>query len=111
MAGSSNTTRNAWVQLYEARRVPSEQEQRTPGRPPGIVPRRKVGLTLSHGEIAEIDLWQKRFSELLHRSVSAGETVGILTRICSARYNRLGDAKDLRALAQLVEKLVSDEKK
>jgi sigma54-dependent transcription regulator len=111
MATGSNTTRNAWVQLYEARRVPSEQEQRTPGRPPGIVPRRKVGLTLSHGEIAEIETWQKRFSELLHRSVSAGETVGILTRICSARYNRMNDQKEVRALAQLVEKLVSDEKK
>lgn len=111
MATGTNTTRNAWVQLYEARRVPSEQEQRTPGRPPGIVPRRKVGLTLSHGEIAEIETWQKRFSELLHRSVSAGETVGILTRICSARYNRMNDQKEVRALAQLVEKLVSDEKK
>jgi hypothetical protein len=111
MASGSNTTRNAWVQLYEARRVPSEQEQRTPGRPPGIVPRRKVGLTLSHGEISEIETWQKRFSDLLHRSVSAGETVGILTRICSARFNRMGDQKDVKALAQLVERLVSDEKK
>lgn len=111
MASGSNTTRNAWVQLYEARRVPSEQEQRTPGRPPGIVPRRKVGLTLSHGEISEIETWQKRFSDLLHRSVSAGETVGILTRICSARYNRMGDQMNVKALAQLVERLVSDEKK
>jgi hypothetical protein len=111
MASGNSNTRNAWVQLYEARRVPNEQEVRTPGRPPGIVPRRKVGLTLSHGEISEIETWQERFSELLHRSVSAGETVGILTRICSARYNRLGDQKEFRALSQLVEKLVSDEKK
>ncbi len=109
MAAGNSNTRNAWVQLYEARRVPSEQEQRTPGRPPGIVPRRKVGLTLSHGEIAEIDLWQKRFSELLHRSVSAGETVGILTRICSAA-SRLSERKS-SARFTVVEKLVSDDKK
>ena len=111
MASSLNSTRNAWVQLYEARRVPNEKESRTPGRPPGVVPRRKVGLTLSHGEIAEIEVWQKRFSNLLHRSVSAGETVGILTRICSARFARMGDEKDIKALAQLVEALVTDEKK
>ena len=82
------------------------------GAPPGIVPRRKVGLTLSHGEIAEIEVWQKRFSDLLHRSVSAGETVGILTRICSARFNRnIGEGKEFKALVQLVERLVNDEKK
>jgi hypothetical protein len=111
MASGPNSTRNAWVQLYEARRVPNEQESRTPGRPPGIVPRRKVGLTLSHGEIAEIEAWQKRFSDLLKRSVSAGETVGILTRVCTARLNRMGEDKDFKALSQLVERLISDEKK
>ena len=47
MASNPNTNRNAWVQLYEARRIPSEPETRSPGRPPGIVPRRKVGLTLT----------------------------------------------------------------
>ncbi len=111
MASIQNPNRNAWVQLYEARRIPNEQEVRSPGRPPGVVPRRKVGLTLSHGEIAEIEVWQKRFSALLHRSVSAGETVGILTRICSARFARMGEEKDIKALAQLVEALVTDEKK
>jgi hypothetical protein len=112
MATGTGSSKNAWVQLYEARRVPSEQEVRSPGRPPGIVPRTKVGLTLSHGEIAEIEVWQKRFSDLLHRSVSAGETVGILTRIVSARYNRyIGEDKEFKVLAQLVERLVNDEKK
>jgi hypothetical protein len=112
MAAGTGSSKNAWVQLYEARRVPSDQEVRSPGRPMGTVPRRKVGLTLSHGEIAEIDVWQKRFSELLHRSVSAGETVGILTRVCSARFNRyIGEDKEFKALSQLVERLVNDEKK
>ncbi len=106
MASSPNSTRNAWVQLYEARRVPNEKESRTPGRPPGVVPRRKVGLTLSQGETSEIDIWQERFSTLLRRKVSAGETVGILTRMASARFTRLGlDIEDI-TLGQLVEKLV-----
>lgn len=106
MAFSPQSNRNAWVQLYEARRVTAEPETRPAGRPPGVVPRRKVGLTLSQGENSEIDIWQERFSTLLRRKVSAGETVGILTRMASARFTRLGlDIEDI-TLGQLVEKLV-----
>jgi len=61
MASTQNPIRNAWVQLYEARRVPNEQEIRSPGRPPSVVPRRKVGLTLSQGEITELENWRARF--------------------------------------------------
>lgn len=109
MASNPNPTRSAWVQLYEARRVSNEPEVRSPGRPPGIVPRKKVGLTLSHGEITEIERWQERFSTLLHRKVSAGETVGILTRICTTRFSRLGESTETDALTQLVEKLIGEE--
>ncbi len=109
MAAIQNPNRNAWVQLYEARRVPSEPEGRSPGRPPGIVPRRKVGMTLSQGEITELENWRERFSGLLQRSVSAGETLGILTRICTNRYTRLQDPEDIETLGQLVEKLIGEE--
>lgn len=109
MSSAQNSSRNAWVQLYEARRVSSEPMTRTPGRPPGIVPRHKVGLTLSTGEVTEIENWQEKFSVLLNRKVSAGETVGILTRICTARYSRLGlELEDLE-LSDLVEKLIGVE--
>ncbi|MBP9041723.1 MAG: hypothetical protein KBF64_08125 [Anaerolineaceae bacterium] len=109
MASLQNPNRNAWVQLYEARRVPNEPEVRSPGRPPGIVPRRKVGLTLSQGEITELENWRERFSRMLHRSVSTGETVGILTRICTARFARMKDDEGMEALAALVERLVGEE--
>jgi len=109
MASIQNPNRNAWVQLYEARRIPNEQEVRSPGRPPGVVPRRKVGLTLSQGEITELETWRERFSSLLHRSVSAGETLGILSRICTNRYNRLPDAEEIDTLVELVEKLIGEE--
>ncbi|KAF0107693.1 MAG: hypothetical protein FD147_2401 [Chloroflexi bacterium] len=113
MAANTNPNRSAWVQLYEARSVPSEPELRSPGRPPGIVPRRKVGLTLSQGEVTEIDRWQERFSDLMGRKVSAGETVGILTRICSARLThlreRLGDDLGAGVLSAFVDKLVGEE--
>lgn len=109
MASILNPNRNAWVQLYEARRIPNEQEGRSPGRPPGIVPRRKVGLTLSQGEITELENWRERLSGLLNRSVSAGETLGILTRICTTRYNHLKNPEDIETLVELVEKLIGEE--
>ena len=81
--------KSAWVQLYEARRPSTNVATRSPGRPPAPIPRRKVGFTLSQGEIHELEKWQDRFSELLDRKVSTGETIGILTRICSARFSLL----------------------
>jgi len=101
--------RTAWVQLYEARRISAEPESRSPGRPPAPIPRHKVGLTLSQGETYELQLWQTRLSTLLGRKISAGETVGILTRICSARFSRLPDSDKLSSLPQLVEEMVGTE--
>jgi len=109
MSSSSNTNRSAWVQLYEARRMSSEPETRSVGRPPGIVPRRKVGMTLSQGEISEIEHWQERFSRLLNRKVSAGETVGILTRICTSRFTRLELEITGTELSGVVDKLIGIE--
>lgn len=98
----SPSNKPAWVQLYEARRAVGNIHTRSPGRPPAPVPRRKVGLTLSQGEITELDVWQERFSKLLGRKVSMGETVGILTRICSARLNALQADLDLSSLDEMV---------
>lgn len=108
MTSSSFSNKPAWVQLYEARNIPFVPDVRPPGRPPAPIPRRKVGFTLSQGEIIELEAWQERFSRLLRRKVSTGETVGILARICSARLNRLGEAKNEENLAQLVERMVGD---
>ncbi|HHY89438.1 MAG TPA: hypothetical protein GYA06_11015 [Chloroflexi bacterium] len=101
-----SSSQNPWVQLYEARRVYNEPESRPPGRPPALIPRRKVGLTLSQGEISELSQWQQRFSTLLNRKVSTGETVGILTRICSARLANLETRPDFVSLHDLVEQMI-----
>ena len=103
------SSRTAWAQLYEARRLPQEPESRSPGRPPAPIPRHKVGLTLSQAEIFEIEAWQNRLSEMLGRKVSSGETVGILTRICSARISRIANQAPFKTLTFLVEKMVEEE--
>ena len=106
MSTPTTPPRSAWVQLYEARRVRAVPETRTPGRPPAPIPRKKVGLTLSQGEISELEEWHLRFAGLLKRKVSDGETVGILVRICTARYNRILEDTEPEDLAALVEKMI-----
>jgi len=103
------STKSAWIQLYEARRVTAEAPARTPGRPPAPIPRRKVGLTLSQGEIHELEVWQDRFSKLLGRKASIGETAGILTRVCTARFDSIAIDQIPPSLAELVEKMIGRE--
>jgi hypothetical protein len=101
--------KSAWVQLYQARQIKADvTESRSPGRPPSPIPRRKVGLTLSQGEITELDHWQERLSELLGRKISTGEVVGILTRIATARLGRINNLESIDSLVDLVEKMVGE---
>jgi hypothetical protein len=67
-----------------------------------------VGVTLSQAEIFEIESWQNRLSELLGRKVSIGETIGILTRIASARVSRISGEAPFKSLTQLVELMVEE---
>ncbi len=103
--GSSN---NAWVQLYQARRITNNPQTRPAGRPPSLVPRHKVGMTLSKGEMGELEKWQQRLSKLLNRKISIGETVGILSRVCSARL-ALVPGEKARNLDELVAMLIEGE--
>ncbi len=103
-----STPKSAWVQLYQARQIKAESESRPPGRPPSPVPRRKVGLTLSQGEITELEVWQERLSGLLGRKISTGETVGIITRIASARLARVPHSDSVEDLVELVEKMIGE---
>ncbi len=108
MKSGTSPTSNAWVQLYEARRMINEPQARPPGRPPSIVPRTKVGLTLTKGEVSELEEWQERFSGLLSRKVSIGETVGILSRICTARLEQIEGKAQPTDLNELVERMVRE---
>lgn len=104
-----STPKTAWVQLYQARQLLAETaESRQPGRPPSPIPRHKVGMTLSQGEITELGVWQERLSSLLGRKLSTGETVGILVRVSSARLVRIGDDARFDTLVDLVEKMIGE---
>lgn len=104
-----SSPKSAWVQLYQARQIKADMvESRSPGRPPSPIPRRKVGMTLSQGEISELETWQNRFSELMGRKISTGETVGILARICTGRFTRLDDAETFDSMVDLVEKMIGE---
>jgi hypothetical protein len=109
MFNPKNNGKPAWVQLYEARRAIEPVNTRLPGRPSAPIPRQKVGVTLSQAEITEIEAWQGRFSTLIRRKISVGETIGILTRICSARYERVAEFVETDELTDLVEKMVLKE--
>jgi hypothetical protein len=103
------SSKSAWVQLYQARQIKADIiDARPPGRPPSPIPRRKVGLTLSQGEISELETWQERLSDLMGRKISTGETVGILTRICSARLARFDSPEKIDTLVELVERMIGE---
>jgi len=109
MASNPGSNKPAWVQLYEARRLAVEYEPRAPGRPPAPIPRRKVGFTLSQGELRELEVWQERFSRLLLRKVSVGETIGILVRVSSARAAHLFEGGEPDSLADLVDHMIGED--
>jgi hypothetical protein len=105
-----SSSKSAWVQLYQARQVKADiVEARTPGRPRSPIPRRKYGLTLSQGEISELETWQERLSHLMGRKISTGETVGILTRIATARLARMNQPDQIDTLVELVERMIGEE--
>jgi hypothetical protein len=109
MTQNPQQNKSAWVQLYEARRAAGPVEAKTPGRPPALVPRRKYGLTLSQGEFHELEAWQERMTHMLRRKLSMGETVGILTRVCTGRLDAIGSPENYTNLGELVEKMIGKE--
>lgn len=106
---SNETTKPAWVQLYEARRASPPSRTRSRGRPARVTPRKATVVHLTDGERVEIDSWQNRISPLLGRKVSLGETAGILARICSARLPLINGDLSFDTLSNLVKLMVGEE--
>jgi hypothetical protein len=108
MTPRSSSSKPAWVQLYEARRVEVEVESRPPGRPPSLIPRRKIGLTLSQGEIQEIEVWQERLLEAVgtasSRQVKRWASSLVSARLAIRSWKVKG--VDPETLLEMVEKMV-----
>jgi hypothetical protein len=56
--------------------------------------------------MAELAKWQTRLAKMVGRKISLGETVGILSRICSARF-QLVPGEKARNLEELVQMLIN----
>lgn len=106
---ATQTTKPAWVLLYEARRASPPTRTRSRGRPPRVTPRKATVIHLTDGERSEIDDWQERISPLLGRKVSLGETAGILARICSARLPLINGDLSFENLSELVRSMVGED--
>jgi hypothetical protein len=58
--------------------------------------------------MAELTKWQNRLAKMLGRKISLGETVGIISRICSSRL-QLVPGEKARNLEELVQMLIGTE--
>ena len=55
-----------------------------------------------------MEAWQERFTRLLNRKLSTGETIGILARLCTARFTRLAEQSEPASLVELVERMIGE---
>jgi hypothetical protein len=85
------------------------------GRPPSAFPRKSYSCKLSQEEMATLKAWQSRFSSLMGKNSSRGETVGLLTRIITLHYQSENPADDqietFGDLMDILLKEVSEKKK
>lgn len=101
----------AWVRLYETGQAQANLRPSTglsPGRPPRTVPTRRTSVTFTTGDETAVTDWQARFTRLLGRKPSIGETMGILARVCAERLQVLDANPMPDTLAELVTILVGE---
>lgn len=102
---------SAWLQLYIAQktRTPSGKPTIRPGRPGRVVAWADLHMEMPQGDLKQVRDWQKRFDVLLNRKVSLGETVGLLARICTARFDVLDPNGVPDDIENLVDLMVGDD--
>jgi hypothetical protein len=101
----------SWLQLYEARYIrtpPTPLPSGSPGRPARAVPVKKTSVTYTAGDEEALLLWQEKFTDLLGRKPSMGETAGLLARICTDRLEWLHPASLPGSLGEFVTLMVEE---
>jgi hypothetical protein len=99
----------AWLQLYLAKSPQSRT--RIPhikpvGRPSRLVPAKQTSIWLTAGDREIISSWQKYIKSLTGQSISIGETLSLLARICKDRLDALGGQDQFQNLSELVLAMV-----
>ncbi len=110
MAKNANTDdMPAWLQLYlakHARSAPPVVDVNPVGRPSRPVPAKRTTIWLTAGDRKVIDDWQNHFKQLTGKSISIGETISLLARICNERLNALGGQQAFESIADLTVALI-----
>jgi hypothetical protein len=114
MAKNSNAEdMPAWLQLYlakHARSAPPVVDINPVGRPSRPVPAKRTTVWLTAGDRKVIDDWQEYFKELTGKSISIGETISLLARICNERLLSLGGQGAFESIADLTVELIGSGK-
>ncbi len=101
----------AWLRLYLATRAgqPSQPSTSAPvGRPKRAVPMKQTSLWLPTGDRDLIGNWQEYLSELSGGSLSLGDTVAILARICADRLASIGGDEQFEDLTDFTLKMIGE---
>ena len=99
----------AWLRLYLARRarqptlLPIHQPA---GRPRRRVPMKQTTLWLTAGDRDLVARWQGYLKDLAGGSISLGETIAILARICDDRFNTLGGERQFKDLTDFTLQMI-----
>lgn len=101
----------AWLRLYLATRAgqPPQPASSAPvGRPKRSVPMKQTSLWLPTGDRELIGNWKDYLSELSGNSLSLGDTVAILARICADRLASIGGDDQFEDLTDFTLKMIGE---
>ena len=101
---------SAWLELYTVQksRAPRPAPAAGRGRPPRIGALKQLHSYISEADEELLVGWRDRFARLTGKTITLGETVGLLARICNNRIEMLGLKGDPDSIEALVGLLVGE---
>jgi hypothetical protein len=99
----------AWLQIYLAKHARAQTpaiNAKPVGRPARAIPARRTSLWLTAGDRKIIEEWQEYVGRLTGKTISIGDTVALLTRVCDERLAVLGGKEQFSNIADLTLALI-----
>lgn len=101
----------AWLQLYLAKK-PSTKARlpnvKPVGRPSRVVPAKQTSVWFSAGDREIVDTWQEYLGTLSNQTVSIGEVLSLLARICRDRLEVLGGEDQFDDLTEFTLAMIGE---